>query len=159
MMAGLVTDSRGCAQMRLPDTDLMLYASTTTHYGLAILKAGVASGPVRLTMRPLATMRIRVVDAARAPVVGAWIELAEVSAALGDPRPDQSEETFALTRIAVGLVTRPHSDGDRTNRDGEILVRFLDSSAVVYLRACLGGRKSGPTARRAGDELREITMH
>lgn len=153
-----VTDGSGRAELRIADEDTALYATTATHCGIALLNQGVPSGLVRIAMRPLATMRLRVVDAAGAPVAGARIETKSASGALDKPRPGESEEDHTLACIVFDSAYECPTPAGRTNLAGEILLRFPSTSSVITVAARLGTRTTDAIKRQAADEVRVLTM-
>jgi hypothetical protein len=158
VLGAIVTDAKGRAEVRIADEDLLFFATTGTHCGLVFLPRGVPSGPAPITMRPLATMRLRVVDAKGAPVAGARIETASTTGAPDKPREGQSPEEHKLECADLALALRqPPSDG-RTDPNGEIELRFPDTRASVKVCACLGTLKSDPIARKPGSEPSQLVL-
>jgi len=69
----LATDAEGRAELRVMDGDCELYAITDDAHGyLAVTDAAVTEA--RIQLQPLASVRVRVVDAEGRPVVGALVE-------------------------------------------------------------------------------------
>jgi hypothetical protein len=156
-LAQLVTNRDGRAEVRMADANLVFYASTTTHYGIAILKAE-STNPVRIVMRRLATMKVRVVDAQGAPMVGARIELKRASGVSDKPKPGESEEAHALACLTIDAVAHQRLRDGRTNLSGEVLVPFLDTSTRITVEACHGTRRSDVAELCVTDEVRVLTM-
>ena len=152
----IVTDLHGHAELRLPDVGYSLHVTTPTEYGITLAPAG-GGGPLRVVVRPMATMRIRVVDARQRPVSGARIELqGRVEAAGAQPTEASERAMFAAAeRNCARFACRC------TGPTGELTVRYVAAEGNLRLQlvATSGTSTSDPVRVQLDGAVQVVTLN
>lgn len=150
------TDTDGRAELRLARAGYALHASTVDAYGMALAPLDEEE-PLRIVMQPMATVRLRVVDARGAPVAGARVEVTGRVEARDSGPPSEAGE---LADFAAGASTTTAFARARSGADGQLEVRCVDGGALVHLMATavLGARRGEPVELHHGGEPSTLTL-
>jgi hypothetical protein len=146
-------DMAGRASLLLDAGEWIVYAMTSDSHGVAVVHSGDAAATVRVVMRPLPTMRLRVVDAAGKPVPFARVQLMRKTGG----RPPDGENGEIRSRIAFD--TRGYLGKRLSGADGRLTTVALDGEGCSFtVKVVAGERESAPFELRADPQESEVVV-